>query len=262
MTVPFAARPSPFRTSDAVLRMAIVGLALGTGYIHSTLGGLLFTLNAVGYLLGAIAMVIPLPIAIRFRWAVRIALAGYAATTIIGWAIQGPFYTTAYLAKAIEIALIICLVIDFIRFDGNPLIVIRRELRTGLTRFRGLVTTLSLGILAMVLVAACSGASGSPTPPPSIDPNALQISANNLAFSTDALTAPADKPFQIAFDNQEGAPHNIAIYRDAAATDRVFGEDPFTGPGSRTYSVAALAAGSYLFRCDVHPDMKGTLTVE
>ena len=31
------------------LRVAIVGLALGTAYIHATLGGLLFTLNALGY---------------------------------------------------------------------------------------------------------------------------------------------------------------------------------------------------------------------
>ncbi len=28
-----------------------------------------------------------------------------------------------------------------------------------------------------------------------------------------------------------------------------------------TYSVPALAAGSYVFICDIHPDMKGTLTV-
>ena len=65
-----------------------------------TLGGLLFTLNAVGYVVGAIAMVIPLVLAVRFRWAIRLGLMGYAATTIIGWAIQGPYYSTAYLAKA------------------------------------------------------------------------------------------------------------------------------------------------------------------
>ena len=29
-----------------------------------------------------------------------------------------------------------------------------------------------------------------------------------------------------------------------------------------TYSVPALAAGSYPFFCEVHPDMKGTITVE
>jgi hypothetical protein len=116
------------RATDVVLRLAIVGLALATGYIHSTLGGLLFTLNAVGYLVAAIAMIVPLALAIRFRWVVRLGLVGYAATTIIGWAIQGPFYSTAYIAKGIEVALIVLVLVDFARMDGNPVTVIRREL--------------------------------------------------------------------------------------------------------------------------------------
>jgi hypothetical protein len=129
-----------FNAADAVLRAAIVGLTLGTAYIHSTLGGTLFTLNAIGYVVLAVAMVAPIAIASRFRWVVRISLAGYAASTIVGWAIQGPFYTTAYLAKAIELALIVLLATDFVRFDGNPVALIRRELRSGLARLRGLGT--------------------------------------------------------------------------------------------------------------------------
>ena len=113
---------------DVVLRVAIVGLALSTGYIHSTLGGLLFTLNAIGYLTAAVAMVIPLGIAVRFRWVVRLGLIGYAAMTIIGWAIQGPYFMTAYVAKAIEVALIALVAIDFARMDGNPINVVKSEL--------------------------------------------------------------------------------------------------------------------------------------
>ena len=113
---------------DVALRLAIVALALGTGYIHSTLGGVLFTLNALGYLTAAVAMVIPLGISIRFRWFVRLGLIGYAATTIIAWAIQGPYFMTAYIAKAIEVALIALVVIDFARLDGNPLTVVKSEL--------------------------------------------------------------------------------------------------------------------------------------
>ena len=113
---------------DVALRLAIVGLVLSTGYIHSTLGGLLFTLNALGYLAAAVALVIPLAVAVRFRWFVRIGLIGYAAATIIGWAIQGPYFTTAYIAKAIEVAIIALVAIDFARMDGNPLAVIKGEL--------------------------------------------------------------------------------------------------------------------------------------
>jgi hypothetical protein len=122
------ARPSALRPTNVVVRVTIVGLALATGYIHSTLGGLLFTLNAVGYLVAAVAMIIPLALAVRFRWIVRVGLIGYAATTILGWALQGPFYSTAYLAKGIEVALIVLLVVDFARMDGNPVAVVRREL--------------------------------------------------------------------------------------------------------------------------------------
>jgi hypothetical protein len=114
------------------LRLGIVALTLGTAYIHSTLGGLLFTLNATGYVVAAVAMAIPLGLAIRFRWVVRLGLMGYAATAIVAWAVQGPYYTTAYIAKAIEVALIVLLAVDFVRADGNPVDVVRREVSSGL----------------------------------------------------------------------------------------------------------------------------------
>ena len=136
----FATRTA-LRTSDVVVRAAIVALVLGTAYIHSTLGGLLFTLNSIGYVVAAVAMVIPLALAVRFRWVVRIGLIGYAATAILGWAIMGPYYSTAYVAKAIEVALIVLVAIDFVRHDGSPISVVRRELAafTALVSRRGTV---------------------------------------------------------------------------------------------------------------------------
>jgi hypothetical protein len=119
---------SSLRPLDVVIRIAIVGFVLGTAYIHSTLGGVLFTLNALGYLVAAVAIVIPLAIASRFRWFIRLGLMGYAATAIVAWAVQGPYYSTAYIAKAIEITLIALLAIDFARMDGNPINVVKSEL--------------------------------------------------------------------------------------------------------------------------------------
>ena len=123
----FASRTT-LRPADVAIRVAIVALALATGYIHYTLGGLLFTLNALVYLVAAVAMVIPLALAVRFRWVIRLGLIGYAATAIVMWAIQGPYYSTAYIAKGIEVALIVLLAVDFARHDGNPVNVVRREL--------------------------------------------------------------------------------------------------------------------------------------
>jgi hypothetical protein len=75
-----------------------------------------------------VAIVIPLAIASRFRWFIRLGLMGYAATAIVAWAVQGPYYSTAYIAKAIEITLIALLAIDFARMDGNPINVVKSEL--------------------------------------------------------------------------------------------------------------------------------------
>ena len=125
----FATR-TPLRVSDVVIRAAIVGLALATGYIHSTLGGLLFILNAVGYATAAVAMIIPLALAVRFRWFIRLGLIAYAATTIVAWAIQGPYFMTAYIAKTIEVALIVLVAVDFARHDGSPVAVVKSELAT------------------------------------------------------------------------------------------------------------------------------------
>jgi hypothetical protein len=117
------------RAMGVALTVAIVALALSTGYIHSTLGGLLFTLNAVGYAglaaLYVVAAVAPLPIVQRFSWFPRVALAGYAAMTIVGWAIQGPYYSTAFIAKGIEVVLITLIVADTTRVFGSPLAMVR-----------------------------------------------------------------------------------------------------------------------------------------
>jgi hypothetical protein len=125
-------RTSSSRTSsdrlsrvDIALRGVIVGLTLATGYIHSTLGGPLFTLNAIGYAVAAIALIVPIGIAIRFRGIVRLGLIGYAATAIVAWYLTGPRYDIAYVAKAIEVVLIVVLAVDFARNDGHPIAYLR-----------------------------------------------------------------------------------------------------------------------------------------
>jgi plastocyanin len=122
-----------------------------------------------------------------------------------------------------------------------------------------LTLILGLGALAAVL-AACSGSSaGTAAPAGSVDPNAIVVTVKNLAFSPTEVSAPADAPFAIVFDNQEGVPHNMAI-SDSTGTNVFKGE--IVSNQKVTYSVPALAAGSYPFLCEVHPDMKGTITVE
>ena len=115
--------------AGVALRAAIVVLAIATGWIHLTLGSPLFTLNAVGYFVAAVAMIAPLALAVRFRWFIRLGLIGYAATAIVAWFVMGPRYDVAYLAKAIEVGLIALLALEVRAYDGTPIRRIRQAVR-------------------------------------------------------------------------------------------------------------------------------------
>ena len=84
----------------------------------------------------------------------------------------------------------------------------------------------------------------------------------SLAFDTDTLSLPADTPVSLTFDNQEaGVPHNVSIYADDAYTQPEFQGEVVTGPVTTPYDVPPLGAGTHYFRCDVHPEMTGTVSV-
>lgn len=106
-------------TMDLGLTVAAAILALAAGYIHSTLGGMMFTLNAIGYAVAAIALVIPLGIVERFRWLVRLGLLGYTLATIGGWILFGARYDVAYYTLAIELVLVAVLAVSIWRMDGG-----------------------------------------------------------------------------------------------------------------------------------------------
>ena len=114
--------------------------------------------------------------------------------------------------------------------------------------------------------SAPSKAAGA-TPPPSTSSGSLptgavlHISAQNIAFDTNHLEAPAGQVFVLDFDNNDpGIPHNIEI-KDANGTSLFKGQN-ITGPAKISYQVPALAAGSYMFVCDVHPNMTGILDAQ
>ena len=103
-------------------------------------------------------------------------------------------------------------------------------------------------------------ASGEP-PPASGAGRRRDLAAHDIQFLETSFTAPADRGFTIAFDNQDPSiPHNVEI-KDAAGTAAFLGEI-FPGVETRVYDVPALPAGSYAFLCTVHPTMTGTATVQ
>ena len=124
--------------------------------------------------------------------------------------------------------------------------------------------TLTFGLLTLAAVlAACSGSSaGTPTPAaPAGSPSAgaVTITAKDLKFVQTAVPVKAGAAFDLVFDNPDGAPPNVSI-SDASGANVFKGE--IVSGKSVTYAVPALAAGTYAFICEVHPDMKGTITAQ
>jgi cytochrome c oxidase subunit 2 len=106
-------------------------------------------------------------------------------------------------------------------------------------------------------------ASGSaPSGPPVAGTTLSVVAQNATAFATPTLTAPANSPITIEFDNQDTLPHNVKLFKDAIGGAVVYDGEIFTGPAKRSYPVGPLAAGTYPFVCAVHTNMTGTLTVQ
>ncbi|MEO5884046.1 MAG: cytochrome c oxidase subunit 4 [Candidatus Limnocylindrales bacterium] len=109
--------------------------------------------------------------------------------------------------------------------------------------------------------AGASGAPGGSEAPPAGPAADVTVTARNVAFLETTIMAPADKPFTLAFINDDsGTPHNVE-FKDAAGASAYKGEI-FPGVATRVYDVPALAAGAYTFVCTVHPSMTGSATVQ
>ena len=145
-----------------------------------------------------------------------------------------------------------------------------------------------LAMIALALLSACSAgvpAPGSTTTPPSSSavsqtppsvtpsptPSASGLvlhvladftandSGGTLKWTPNALSAPADKTFQIAMKVSNDTIHNLWV-EDAKGKALFEGGDQ--AHGTKTYDIPALKAGTYYFVCTYHRSfMTGTLTV-
>ena len=121
---------------------------------------------------------------------------------------------------------------------------------------------LALGLVAVAAIStACSSASAQPRPSGPVDASGPTIVARDMAFSPSTVEIAANKNVTIHFDNQDSAPHNVAIYKDANASEKISVGEVVSG-SKADQVVPALAAGTYFFRCDVHTNMTGTIVVK
>jgi hypothetical protein len=116
------------RLIGAILVAVIIELTAATAYIHFSLGGLIFLLNALGYTALAIAylaVAAPVPVIGRFGWLVRAGLAAYALLTIGAYLVIGPYFALGWIAKGIELAIIGLVIVDLLRVH-EPVRVVNR----------------------------------------------------------------------------------------------------------------------------------------
>ncbi len=121
--------------------------------------------------------------------------------------------------------------------------------------------------LAALLAACQSAPAATPADPGAACVEAVdgvvEMSADNLEFSTDCIRVPADEPFTIEFTNLEDQPHNVQVFRDESKNEELVRGEIITGPNATdTIEVQALPAGEYYFDCLVHPEMNGSIIAE
>ena len=101
------------------LQWAIVLLTLYTAAVHIWLGlsipDTVFLLNGIGYL-GLLGLLyLPIALIAPYRNQVRWVLIAYTAVTFFAWVFIGARSTVAYIDKASEVALIVCLWLEWQR---------------------------------------------------------------------------------------------------------------------------------------------------
>jgi plastocyanin len=120
--------------------------------------------------------------------------------------------------------------------------------------------------------SACGQTARAPAPtgsPALIEPftgQTVEVSALNIAFNTRAISVRTGGQVRVRLNNQDTAVlHNIAFYQSATNLTPVSTGSvgiTFPGPDVDDTVFDVPAAGSYYFRCDVHPTiMVGTFTV-
>lgn len=103
------------------------------------------------------------------------------------------------------------------------------------------------------------------TPGAGGDSVTVNLSARDLAFSTNRITVPAGAQVEMVFTNNDPAPHNFVLFESSARENVLFRGELITGPDETiTYRFQAPEEpGTYFFHCDPHAaTMFGDFVVE
>ena len=92
------------------------------------------------------------------------------------------------------------------------------------------------------------------------DEHVIHVKADDLAFDIEELDLEPG-PVKIDFENADGVQHNLSIYPDGPGAPLFTGKI-IAGGEHTTYEFESPPPGTYVFRCDVHPQqMEGIVLV-
>jgi len=129
----------------------------------------------------------------------------------------------------------------------------------GKTAGMGLALFCTIGL--MVTVSGCTGygsPSGQPTMSPTPGQGGTGVAIRDFTFSPGNLAVPVGST--VTWTNEDTAPHQV--FSDASgemAAGGLFQSESL--PRGATYSFTFTKAGTYPYHCNIHPTMKGIITV-
>lgn len=119
---------------------------------------------------------------------------------------------------------------------------------------------LTLGLALVLAACGSSAASNEGGGTVAVVNGEVTITADNLEFDANTITAPAGEAFTITLVNDDTAPHNISVYVSEGGDRIVLGEVINAGE-TVEIEVPALEDGTYYWVCDLHTNMDGGLIV-
>lgn len=160
-----------------------------------------------------------------------------------------------------NVASVIAILVAIVLLAAFAAIAARPSLRSGAVTTLAVVT--GLAVVGAGVAGAVQGERHFEVHHPDHTPE-VHVTAKDVAFVENELVVPAEERVRIDFTNSDpGEYHNVAIYESSEPDAKpIFNGVGFTGIDERTYELKTPQAGTYVFVCDFHVNMKGQFVVE
>jgi plastocyanin len=129
--------------------------------------------------------------------------------------------------------------------------------------WRRIAPLLTVIAVVSVLGSACSGGSSASPPPKTNSDGSITyyLKADNMKFDSNRMSFPAGVKVTVVFNNADSVQHNFSVYKERSAPNAIF-RGEIIGKKTVQYTFTSPAEpGTYVFQCDLHPEMYGEFIV-